>query len=252
MKRLLISIITFALVISGAQLSFAAFSDVPNTNDNYVAITYLNERGVVKGYEDGTYKPDQLVNRAEALKVIFEGNEIEIPESVQETGFTDVNTEDWFAVYIVEAKNIGIISGNPDGTFAPGRNVNRAEFVKMILNTNNFVKEKWENIKMFPDVPDDEWFTPYMNYAGQAGLITQDDNDNLNPGETIDRGEVAEIMYIMTVILNGANTQFLITQAETQMVQIDVYIGDNNPLAAKRAAELSSSKRIHSGNTAGI
>ncbi len=238
MKRPIIILATALLLAVPVSVS-AAFSDVPNTDPNYVAITFLNEEGIIGGYEDGTYKPGQLINRAESLKIILGGSGTEIPETVESTPFTDVTSGDWFATYVMGAQQIGIVAGNPDGTFAPGRNVNRAEFIKMVLEANEFKKEKWENVQMFPDVPSDAWFTPYMNYAGQAGLVTADTNGNLNPGQEINRGEVAEIMYIMKVILNGANTQFLITQAEHQMIQIDIYIGANNPVAAKRAAELS-------------
>lgn len=238
MKRRLIISLIIAITL-GSQGVLAAFSDVPRAHDNYVAINYLSEAGIISGYEDGTYKPGQLINRAEALKIILEGSGIETPDQVESSDFTDVKVDEWFAKYVVGAQQIGIVNGNPDGTFAPGRNVNRAEFVKMILEANKFNPEKWQGLQMFPDVPEDSWFTPYMNYAGQAGLIIQDQDGYLNPGEEIDRGEVAEIMYIMKVILNGENTQFLVTQAENQMAQIDIYIGENKPLSAKRASELS-------------
>jgi len=238
MKRTF-AILTAVLLFIQAPLSMAAFSDVPNTDPNYVAVSFLQEQGVIGGYEDGTYKPGQLINRAEALKIILEGAGTDVPLTVEESPFTDVAVTDWFARYVMGAQNIGIVGGNPDGSFAPGRNVNRAEFIKMILEANQFKKEKWSGLNIYPDVPETAWFASYMNYAGQAGLVIADSSGNLNPGVEINRGEVAEIMYIMKVILNGTNTQFLISQAEMQMVQIDVYIGVNNPVSAKRAAELS-------------
>ena len=239
MKKLLAPVATVLLCLSAAGTALAAFSDVPQTHKNYVAVTYLNQEGIVNGYEDGTFKPEQGVNRAEALKIILEGNKSEIPASITEVSFSDITVSDWFSPYIMTAKNMGIVSGNPDGTFAPAREVARAEFLKMLLNTNGFKPEKWVGVQIFPDVPVGTWFEAYMNYAGQAGLITKDEQGNVRPGEPLVRGEVAEIMYLMTVILNGSNTQFLITQAELQMAQIDIYVGNNDPLAAKRASELA-------------
>ena len=217
----------------------AAYSDVANLHENYVAITYLSEEGIVKGYNDGTFKPEQLVNRAEALKIILEGSGIETSAEVQTIPYSDVKAGEWYAQYVMGATTLGIVSGNPDGTFAPARNVARAEFMKMILLTNAFKADKWLDQKIFNDVPADAWFTPYMNYAGSAGLITPDASGNLNPGKELSRGEVAEIMYIMTIIKRGNDTQFLITQSENQMAQIDPYIIGGMPLAAKRASELS-------------
>ncbi len=238
--RKAISIITSALFAVGTMVPAAlAFPDVPKTHENYLAIEFLNQSGVVSGYEDGTYKPNQLVNRVEALKVILEGNNIEISSEFGAIPFSDVQTGDWFTQYVMTAKGLGIVDGNPDGTFAPGRDVAKAEFLKMLLNTNGFKTEKWEGAQIFADVPADQWYTPFMNYSGQAGLVTKDANNNLYPAAALNRGEVAEIMYMLSIILSGNNTQFLITQAEKQMAQIDIYVGDNNPLAAKRASELA-------------
>lgn len=238
MKKVIGIFITSLLVVGSAIPVAIAFSDVPNVHDNYISIEYLSQNGIVSGYEDGTFRPEQLVNRTEALKIILEGNKIEVNESVSEVAFSDIATTDWFSRYIMRAKELGIVSGNPDGTFAPARNVARSEFLKMLLNTNNFKAEKWEGVQIFPDVPADAWFTAYMNYAGQAGIVAEDSNGNLNPSESLTRGEVAEIIYLLRVILSGNNTQFLITEAEKQMAQIDIYVNNNNPLAAKRASEL--------------
>lgn len=238
MKKLLSILTTSFLVIGGLIPTALAFSDVPNTHNNYIAIDYLSSNGIVNGYEDGTFKPGQVVNRAEALKIILEGSGIQVGDVTETIEFSDVKTADWFARYIMSAKSLGIVNGNPDGTFAPGRDVARAEFLKMLLNSNGFKAEKWEGVQIFPDVPADAWFVAYMNYAGQAGIVSGDSEGNLRPGEALSRGEVAEIMYLLRVILSGNNTQFLISEAEKQMAQIDVYVNSNNPLAAKRASEL--------------
>lgn len=239
MKKIL-SIITTTLVVASASIPTAfAFSDVPNTHENYVSIEYLSQKGIVSGYEDGTFKPESLVNRAEALKIILQGSGIQLDEIPEQIPFSDVTAQDWFTQYIMTAKGLGIVDGNPDGTFAPGRDVARAEFLKMLLNSNNFKAEKWEGVQIFPDVPADAWFVAYMNYAGQAGIVSEDTQGNLRPGEALSRGEVAEIIYLLHVILSGSNTQFLITEAEKQMAQIDIYVNNNDPLAAKRASELS-------------
>jgi len=216
-----------------------AFSDVPQTNGNYVAIKYLKDKGILGGYADGSFKPANLVNRAEALKILLVANKVQVPEKVETSSFSDVKAADWYAKYLEIAKTQGIVKGNPDGTFAPARNVSRAEFLKMLLVLNSFKTDKWVDKSMFADVPKDAWFTPYMNYAGQAGLLVKDVKNNLYPALELTRGDVAEIIYLMLIIRNDKNTQFLMDQTEAQMAQIEVYVGDNNPLAAKRASELA-------------
>lgn len=215
------------------------FSDVPRTHKHSVAIDYLSQQGIIKGYQEGTFKPEQLINRAEALKIIFIGKNIIPPSTVSEVSFTDIKSSDWFAPYVMKAKELNVITGNPDGTFAPGRTVSRAEFIKMLLLVNSFKPDKWINQQMFPDIPQDAWYTAYMNYAGQAGLLEKDPQNNLKPAQELTRGEVAEILYLMTVIRNGKDTQFLIDQSQAQMAQIEIYIAANNLVSAKRASELA-------------
>lgn len=224
------------------QTSFAvtvSFSDVPNTHDNYVAINYIREEGIAKGYEDGTFKPENILNRAEAMKFVLESIKASLPETATEVSFSDVSLNDWFIKYLVRARELGIVSGNPDGTFAPGRQVTKAEFIKMLLNANGFKTEKWAGQNLYPDVPGDSWYSPYMNYAGQAGIVSKDSNGKLNPAQPMSRGEVAQSVYLLKVILNGSNTQFLLDQSEAQMSQIEVYIGASKPLIAKKASELA-------------
>jgi hypothetical protein len=221
------------------QQAAPSFTDVPQTQGNYVAIMYLASRGILKGYSDGTFKPDQLVNRAEALKVILQGADVQVPATATTTSFSDVKVSDWFAVFIEKAKELGIVSGNPDGTFAPGRNVARADYLKMLLMANGFKPETWLGKQLYNDVPADAWFTPYMNYAGQAGLVTKDANNNLYPSKELTRGEVAQILYVLTVIRNGTDTQFLLSQAQSQIFQIDVYVNSNQLSFAKSASQFA-------------
>jgi hypothetical protein len=215
------------------------FSDVPATQTNFVAIKFLKDQGVISGYTDGSFKPDALVNRAEALKILLGGNKVEVPAQVETSSFPDVKASEWFAGYVEKAKLLGIVKGNDDGTFAPARNVNRAEFLKMLLILNNFLADKWAGKQLYDDVPATAWFAPYMNYAGQSGLLTADAQKLLFPSRELSRGEVAEIMYLMLVIRNDQDVQFLINQVESQLAQIDVYMSANNLVSAKRAASLA-------------
>lgn len=221
------------------RLVQSVFSDVSPAQVNYVAIKFLKEQDVFSGYPDGTFKPDSLVNRAEALKILLLGNRIETPTQVDSSSFPDVNVEDWYAKYVEKAKLLEIIKGNDDGTFAPARNVTRAEFFKMLLILNNFLSENWTGKQLYADVPADVWFSAYLNYAGQSGLLVADPQNNLFPARELTRGEVAEILYLLLIIRNDQNTALLISQTEAHLAQIETYMGADNLAAAKRAADLA-------------
>ncbi|MBU1935459.1 S-layer homology domain-containing protein, partial [Patescibacteria group bacterium] len=90
---------------SGIQAVATGFSDVSRAHSYYVSITYLNEVGVLGGYSDGTFKPENTINRAEVLKVILSGAGIQPAETFEQL-FPDVNADHWFAPYVLKAKEL--------------------------------------------------------------------------------------------------------------------------------------------------
>ena len=60
----------------------------------------------------------------------------------QNISFPDVKSTDWFHQYVTAIADWDVVSGNDDGTFAPGRNINRAEFAKMLVQYDKRVDEK--------------------------------------------------------------------------------------------------------------
>ena len=217
------------------------FSDVLRTHDSYVAISYLNETGVTNGYSDGTFKPDNAINRAEVLKIILKGSSVDTSGDFGEVTFPDFEEEDWFAAYVMKASELGIVKGNDaDGTFAPSRQVNKAEFLKMLLMANNIKIEAIQvNEDVAADVTKDEWFAPYMNYAYQVGITTKNSQGMLEPSKLLTRAEVADMMYLLILIKNSKDTQFLLHRAESELAQIEVYIAANKVINAKRSSELA-------------
>ncbi|MDP2691454.1 MAG: S-layer homology domain-containing protein [bacterium] len=241
MKRFFSLIILSVLLVffTAPHASATSYSDVPQSHPHFVAINYLSDAGVLQGYEGGLFKPDQLINRVEVLKVILVHAGVKFLEDGPDQVFSDVAKNQWFGLIVATAKGLGIVNGHPDGSFTPATNVRRAEFMKMMLETNHFKKTQWADQQLFTDVPKEEWHAPYMNYAGKSGLINTDSNGKLYPSKELTRDEVAEMLYLMRVILKGGDTQFLLSQGEAQMAQIETYISAKNVAAAKRAAELA-------------
>ena len=97
----------------------ASFTDVPETHWAYQAVAFGAGKGFVAGYEDGTFRPDQPVTRAEAVKMIngalgripAEGH---LAELISRNPFQDVNENHWAYGNILEAS----VAHNPDGTLA--------------------------------------------------------------------------------------------------------------------------------------
>ncbi len=233
---LTLSIIACLLI----PVAASAYSDVEMTNPHAVAISVMTEEGVFSGNDDGTFKPNNLVNRAESSKVLAILLNLEVDENVSDSGFSDINGDEWFNKYVEASVDLGVINGNPDGTFAPGRSVVRAEFVKMLLIGVGFDQDDWKDKQYFADVPLREWYTSYMNYAGSTGILDVDSANKIYPAQEMTRGEVAETVYLLQVILRGEDVEFLMSQTEKQIAQIEPYLDANNYSSAYRAAQLGS------------
>jgi len=187
---------TLAGLLLFSQVTHAVFSDVSSNHPYYKAITYLQENNIVEGYEDGSYRPDTKVNRAEALKIILLGSNVLVPEISEQDIFPDVLHGSWYAKYTAKAKNLGIVNGDGDtGMFRPGDTINLAEIIKILLETNNIELPNEISKRPYSDVPTEAWFAPYFAYADSVHLLDEDDNFNVFPAMPVTRGLMAQLMY---------------------------------------------------------
>ncbi len=87
--------------------------------------------------------------------------------------------------------DLGAISGYPDGDFRPDYNVNRAEFMKMVVGDQDPDPNVYKNC--FPDVKD-QWFAPYVCYAYEQGIIDGYDDGSFKPENDVNRVEAMKII----------------------------------------------------------
>ncbi|MFA7681442.1 MAG: S-layer homology domain-containing protein [Candidatus Peribacteraceae bacterium] len=121
----------------------ASFEDLPSTPRPYETedralrrhVIYTALRlNIIEGYEDNTFRPDEPVNRAEALKMLLGASKVTPPEGYNITmGFSDISQADWFFPFIKQAVELDIVEGYPDGTFRPGQSITRAEAAKLVF-----------------------------------------------------------------------------------------------------------------------
>jgi len=231
----LVSIFTMSI----GQSVFAAFTDVPETHENYQAITYLQSKGIIQGYEDGSFKPDKEVVRAEAVKIIIAPLFQEIINPT-ENPFPDVNTNEWFAKYVQKAKEQGIVSGDGEtGNFEGSRYVNLVEYLKILLLAYKVNLDSYHNQTdiIFDDVTDlGAWFIPYLYYASTTNLIHADSTNNISPGQALTRAEVSEITYRLIINIKGGEVQLYLSMSESEMIKILQYLENNNVDDAEVAA----------------
>lgn len=134
LKKVLALVVAVAMFASFACVASAAsYSDVASTASYADAVNLLSNLGILTGYEDGTFRPDNTVTRAEAATMMV--RLLGLADGVEqgETSFTDVDANHWASGYINVAVAQGIVNGMGDGTFAPDATLTYGQIVKMIV-----------------------------------------------------------------------------------------------------------------------
>ena len=139
--------------------SRAPYGDVASNAWYADAVATLSRMGILKGYEDGTFKPDAAVTRAEFATIASRFDKLATGTKT----FKDVPASHWAYAAISSAAEKGWVSGYEDGTFRPDRAITRAEVAKLtnaVLNRScdkNYVDTNKPSIKNFTDLPTSFW-----------------------------------------------------------------------------------------------
>lgn len=185
------SVIAVEVSTSEAATGDAIFSDVSTTHENATAIAYFKQAGWISGYEDGSFKPEALVNRAEFLTVLANILDVDFTGGVYENCFTDVKNE-WFAPFICYAKVKGWVGGYSDGSFKPGQTVNRAEAFKISVNAFGMTVPTAVTVAPYPDVEISDWYAPYAQLAKDGGIFA---GENFDAGKEMTRAMCVQMLY---------------------------------------------------------
>lgn len=180
------------------------FSDVTAGHTNQAAIEYLVYTGTLQGYSDGTFKPENTINRAELMKVLVAGQGIDPDADTYNNCFPDVTT-DWYAPYVCYAHEQGWVDGYPSGLFDPARTVNKVEAAKMIINglgLGSLVPDEVTD-KLYNDADSSAWYAPYLYVVKNLNLDGA--GTKFYPDNGMDRGRAAEYLFRVEVItISGA------------------------------------------------
>jgi S-layer family protein len=134
--------------------------------------------GIVTGNPDETFEPDGNLNRAEAAALMYRVLGLAEPTVPIDTEpFLDVEVGAWYAGYVAGLLDLGLVDGNPDGTYEPVENINRAEFLVMAMNVHNFLYEKTTELDVlevvYEDIEDenDGWYAMAVFGATAQGFV---------------------------------------------------------------------------------
>ena len=189
MKKVLSIVLSLVLVIcmmpvmAFAATSNAAYSDISGEKCEG-AVNVLDALGVVDGYEDGTYRPDQTVTRAEMAKLIITALGVADYASATNSSYSDMALAQWAIPYVEYATNLNIVEGVGGGRFSPGNPVTYEQAATMIVRALGFTDECNEMNGTWPAI--------YVQKATALGLF----NNVSNGGSTgANRGDIAVMLY---------------------------------------------------------
>jgi len=110
-----------------------AYSDVRADQWFNNAISTLSNAGILDGYNDGTFRPNAPITRAEFAKIAV--SFFAYADEEYKALYPDVPEGKWYAQYVEAATELGLINGYPDGTFRPDKTITRAEACTIVNRT---------------------------------------------------------------------------------------------------------------------
>ncbi|EHL78031.1 S-layer homology domain-containing protein [Bacillus smithii] len=204
-KKSFVGALAFATFLTGAIPAFAAdsdFRDVPKSSYAYSDIEKLVERGVVTGYSDGKFHPDEKVTRGQFAGMVARA--LKLPKGTSH--FKDVPKSKALYDEISRAASAGIVKGT-GGKFNPDLPVTRADMAVMLdraMNLKGNFKEK-ENLKFKDKIP------PYalesVKRMVHYGIIKGKTNGTFAPSEKADRASSSVLVSRVLQALEKNNTK---------------------------------------------
>lgn len=237
---------------SSAQGTTTNFSDVGADYWAQPFIQALAARNIITGFPNGTFRPEQPVQRAEFAAMIQKAFNQKSVRQLTEPGFTDVPPDYWAAAAIESAYETGFMGGVPGGAFQPAEDITKLQAIVALANGLNLTSDRSLQNVIRTSYLDAEAVPAYATgevaAATQANLVVNYPNvRQLNPQQPLTRAEAAAHLYQALVRLgqvqplasNLAATQYIVgrasnvsqTTSNTQTPQTSGTTASNNLVA---------------------
>ena len=192
MKKFLSLVLALVMTMSLVTVSAGAKDFTDDDSITYQeAVDVISEIGVVDGYAAGDFKPNEVLTRGAAAKIICNlilGPTTASALSADTAPFKDVPVTNTFAGYITYCSQQGIISGYADGTFRPTGTLSGNAFMKMLLGALGYDS----SIEGYTGA---NWQVSVIKQASGIGL--DDGNDEFVGSQAVTRQEAALYAFNM-------------------------------------------------------
>uniref|UniRef100_UPI0018CC7310 S-layer homology domain-containing protein n=1 Tax=Paenibacillus sp. UNC451MF TaxID=1449063 RepID=UPI0018CC7310 len=153
--------------------------------------------GIVNGYPDGSFKPDEPMTRLQFAALLVRA--LKVPASTVNTKFADQSDiPDWALSELAAAVQAGIIKGYEDDTLRPNKEISRAEMITMLTRAQKLDSQAAAASPAFDDgneIPD--WAQSSVSYAVSEGLVQGKEGNRFAPGDIATRAEAITVIMRM-------------------------------------------------------
>ncbi len=210
MKIRIIALAVSVLMLFTVGVS-ASFNDVGTNSEVGNAITQLSNLGIINGYGDGNFYPDETLTRAQFAKIAVHmlGEEREALMLQSNAVFSDVKSNHWANGYVNHIAEKGIINGYPDGTFGADETLNYAQALTILVRLLGYDGE---------DVGY-KWPDGFVSLAESLGITK---NMSFNKYEGVTRGNAAYMIY-NTLLADKKDDSGIKLLSQTSVEDVVIY-----------------------------
>ncbi|RKQ35002.1 S8 family serine peptidase [Kocuria tytonis] len=171
------------------------FTDVPKDHVFYSEISWLAGKGITKGWPDGTFRPNQSVNRDQMAAFLYRMAGSPAYTAPTKSPFKDVPTSHVFYKEISWMSEQGITKGWPDGTFRPTQQINRDQMAAFFYRMAGSPAYTAPAKSPFKDVPTSHVFYKEISWMNSQGIAKGWDDGTFRPVQPVKRDQMAAFLY---------------------------------------------------------
>ena len=197
------------------------FTDVPSNFWAYESITKMTKEGIMSGYRNGTFKPNDPLSREEAAS-LFSNMIGDTPSIMLASSFSDITSDRWSSLAIESVARANIISGYGDNTYRPEQYMSRQEFAVVADKFLHYQGYRTEYPTALDTIhfSDQKFIAPWAQSSVRElalwGFINYSTKGLFNPEKYITRGEAAEITYRLLFSKEATAIQHTIQQQQME------------------------------------
>lgn len=138
-------ILARALQLDLKNVRNPGFHDIKENSDYYKSIAALVKAGIIQGYPDGTFKPEQPLTRAQMAKILVVAYQLS-EEELEVNHFQDIATTMWYAPYVTSLIKNKITIGTTPTTYSPNDPVKRGQMALFLHRCQQLGQQPVENV----------------------------------------------------------------------------------------------------------